>query len=90
MTLECAIGPNPTPPILVSFSNGTANLCSLDPSNRTCKSTCVYNVSCPSGSESLYSLQLFAARNWNGQYFFCKTLYEESARVPLSVKGMNL
>lgn len=67
VTLQCALDPNPTPPVVVYFSYDLGEiLCLLEPYNGVCKNTpssCVtrYNGSC--SNETLYGTEYLYPAN---------------------------
>lgn len=91
VTLQCALDPNPTPPVVVFFSYDFGKiLCSLEPYNGVCKnasSSCVtrYNGSC--SNETVFSMQVNVSWTWNGKSLSCNSLYSNSNTINLTVTG---
>lgn len=91
VTLQCALDPNPTPPVVVYFSYDLGEiLCLLEPYNGVCKNTpssCVtrYNGSC--SNETLYSMQVNVPWTWNGISLSCNSLFSKSNTINLTVTG---
>uniref|UniRef100_A0A8W8NKS0 Uncharacterized protein n=1 Tax=Magallana gigas TaxID=29159 RepID=A0A8W8NKS0_MAGGI len=89
VTLQCALDPNPTPPVVVFFSYDFGKiLCSLEPYNGVCKnasSSCVtrYNGSC--SNETVFSMQVNVSWTWNGKSLSCNSLYSNSNTINLTV-----
>lgn len=89
--LQCALDPNPTPPVVVTFSDDRRrSLCSLEPYNGICKNTsssCVtrYNGSC--SNETVFSIQIKVLWTWNGMSLSCSSLYSKSNTVNFIVIG---
>lgn len=91
VTLQCALDPNPTPPVVVFFSDDLGKtLCLLEPYNGVCKNTsssCVirYNGSC--SNETLFSIQVKVPLTWNGISLSCKSIFSKSNTINLTVTG---
>lgn len=90
--LHCALDPNPTPPVVVFFSDDLGkSLCSLEPYNGVCKNTssssCVtrYNGSC--SNETEFSMQVNVPWTWNGKSLSCNSFYSKSNTVNFTVTG---
>lgn len=94
VTLQCALDPNPTPPVVVYFSYDLGEiLCLLEPYNGVCKNTpssCVtrYNGSC--SNETLFSMQVNVPWTWNGISLSCKSFFSKSNTINLTVTGTCL
>uniref|UniRef100_A0A8W8NFL9 Hemicentin-1 n=1 Tax=Magallana gigas TaxID=29159 RepID=A0A8W8NFL9_MAGGI len=88
VTLQCALDRNPSPPVIVMFSDGLNTLCTVEPDNGVCKNTtnsCVtrYNGSCT--NEIVFSIQVNVPLTWNGKHLSCKSLYSNSNSVNFTV-----
>lgn len=88
VTLQCALDPNPTPPVVVYFSYDLGEiLCLLEPYNGVCKNTpssCVtrYNGSC--SNETLFSMQVNVPWTWNGISLSCKSFFFQKVTLSTS------